>query len=558
MKRKLYLGAFAIVFSISALLFGGITFAGGDSKGKRSDERSISSIDTPAVSTTLVLSQVYGGGGGTSGTYSADYIEIKNISATPQSLDSLRLMYGSATGQFGSSTGNIIALPNITLNPGQYFLVQAGTVGAGGSAVPNPDLTNTSTNLSGASGKMALVTAAFVGNTCGATATPCTLPNANIIDSVSFGASNNAEGGAPTNSGAALTSTQGNVRKGNGCIDTDNNNNDFDVITAPVPRNSSSPAQPCGAAPAGPAVVDFNGDGRTDFGVIRSTGGPSGGLVWYNKLNGPDTVTIQGWGIATDLPMAADYDGDGKADLAVWRQAAGTGSGFYILRSSDGTFQFFQFGQGGDDPYVVGDYDGDGKADPAIYREGSNASSPSTFWFYPSGGPLANTQVAVNWGVGGDRPVPGDFNGDGKADFGVARGSGGSLAFFTVPGTGAGADLAGLQVTNFGFATDDIVPGDYDGDGKTDIAVVRSSGGALVWFVRRSLDGNTQAASWGVSATDEIVQGDYDGDGKTDYAVWRASSTAGQSAFIIFGSTAGVVYANWGQQGDITTQYDIH
>ena len=57
--------------------------------------------DAPeVVSTTLVLSQVDGGGGGSSGTYLFDYVEIKNISTTPQSLNTLSLYYGSATGNF--------------------------------------------------------------------------------------------------------------------------------------------------------------------------------------------------------------------------------------------------------------------------------------------------------------------------------------------------------------------------------------------------------------------------------------------------------------------------
>jgi len=92
--------------------------------------------------------------------------------------------------------------------------------------------------MSLASGKIALVTGGFVQNSCGNTANPCSLPNVNIIDLVSYGASNNAEGGSPTNGGIALTNTKGSVRKNNGYTDTDNNNFDFNVVTNPVPRNS--------------------------------------------------------------------------------------------------------------------------------------------------------------------------------------------------------------------------------------------------------------------------------------------------------------------------------
>src|SRR5262249_35193087 len=141
---------------------------------------------SPSTGPTFYLSQVYGGGGGT-GTYLNDYVEIKNVSVVPLSLNTLSLMYGSASGQFASSATNAFAFPNVTLQPGQYYLVQLGTAGTSGAALPvTPDATTTNLSMSQSSGKVALVTSAFTQNTCGATATPCTLPNANIVDLVSW------------------------------------------------------------------------------------------------------------------------------------------------------------------------------------------------------------------------------------------------------------------------------------------------------------------------------------------------------------------------------------
>lgn len=205
------------------------------------------SIIAFSQSTTVVISQVYGGGGGSTGTYLNDYVELHNVSNVTQDISGFQLMYGSSSGQFGSAAGNIYTFPASTTIPaGGYLLIQTSNAGSGGVALPvTPDFTTTNLNMSGASGKVALVTAAFAGNSCGATATPCSLPNANIIDLVSYGAANNAEGGTSVNNGVALTSTQGAVRKLSGCQDTDNNNADFDVVSAPVPRNSSSAAVNC-------------------------------------------------------------------------------------------------------------------------------------------------------------------------------------------------------------------------------------------------------------------------------------------------------------------------
>jgi len=93
------------------------------------------------------------------------------------------------------------------------------------------------------------------------------------------------------------------------------------------------------------------------------------------------------------------------------------------------------------------------------------------------------------------------------------------------------------------------VPGDYDGDGKNDLAVYRPSTGA--WFFLKSTTGYTGGVgfTWGV-ATDTPVPGDYDGDGKTDIAVYRPSTGAW---FILKSSTnfvTGVGYT-WGAVGDV-------
>jgi hypothetical protein len=100
-----------------------------------------------------------------------------------------------------------------------------------------------------------------------------------------------------------------------------------------------------------------------------------------------------------------------------------------------------------------------------------------------------------------------------------------------------------IRAQAWGISSDQLVPGDYDGDGGTDIAIWRSSTGTF--WVLRSLDGTVQTLNFGVNG-DIPVQGDYDGDDKADFTIWRPST----GTFWIFQSTGGIRTVNWGINGD--------
>lgn len=488
----------------------------------------------------IVISQVYGGGGATSGTptYAKDYVELKNISTSPKSLLGLSLYYGSATGQFASSGGNAFALPNVTIRPGGYYLVSLGAAGTVGAALPvAADADTTNLTMSATNGKVALVSG-LPQNTCGATATPCTLPHTQIFDVASYGVSNNGEGGTTVNNGVALTNTQGAVRKGTGCVDTDNNNADFDVVTAPVPRNSTTAAAPCGLVTNARIPLDFNADGRTDYTVLRDSNGPTAGgfIDWYVSLATSGAAFQQQWGLYdenTEDLAPADYDNDGKTDFAVWRRGA-TLSTFYIARSSDGTIVVDQLGLTNDDP-APADYNGDGSADLAVVR--NNGDNTSGWYYRPS--PGANIVLLTLNATGSE--IQGDYDGDGIVDPAVF--SDATAQFHYLPSSGGG-----MVTTAFGTSTDMAAPGDYDGDGKFDLCVVRNVGGVYTWIFRRSIDGASVTDTWGLAATDSPTPGDYDGDGKWDYAVWREGALS--EFFVMTPVTRRIYQRQWGLLGD--------
>ena len=106
-----------------------------------------------------------------------------------------------------------------------------------------------------------------------------------------------------------------------------------------------------------PVARDYDGDGRTDFAVVRRTGGQ---MIWYITLSATNTFRIESFGLSSDITAPGDYDGDGKFDLGTFRDQGGQGV-FYTLRSTEG-YAVVQWGLSSD-LVVPGDYDGDGKTD---------------------------------------------------------------------------------------------------------------------------------------------------------------------------------------------------
>ena len=180
------------------------------------------------------ISQVYGGGGGSTGTYIYDYVELFNSGSTPVNVGGWVVEYGSATGNWGSAATNYYVLPvGTTIQPCKYLLLQCGAAGTAGVAFPvAADLSTSNISASATNGKIGLFTALNANVACGSEIA------GTLVDKVAYGTGSCSEVAAVS----GVNSTSSAVRNNGGMTDTDNNASDFTVSTTPTPRNSASPA----------------------------------------------------------------------------------------------------------------------------------------------------------------------------------------------------------------------------------------------------------------------------------------------------------------------------
>ncbi len=270
------------------------------------------------------------------------------------------------------------------------------------------------------------------------------------------------------------------------------------------------------------SIVLFDGDTQV-FTIVSNTpigSGGSGSYTWSipsdKPLSNEYKVRIQSTSQPTVKDLSNNYFSIGVgSDSSLTFHSPGIyrDGEFHLINSSNKFYslnsnilinadQVFGYGIAGDLP-IVGNWDGDGVETVGIYRNGA--------FYLRNSNTAGNADQVFGYGIAGDLPVVGDWDGDGVETVGIYRNG----AFYLRNSNTAGnAD----QVFGYGIAGDLPVVGDWDGDGVETVGIYRNG----AFYLRNSnTAGNAdQVFGYGI-AGDLPVVGDWDGDGVETVGIYR-------------------------------------
>jgi hypothetical protein len=264
--------------------------------------------------------------------------------------------------------------------------------------------------------------------------------------------------------------------------------------------------------------TDVNGDGRSDM-LWRYSSSTSWAFGYW-LLDGAQVT--QTWSIPTatstyHVAATGDFNGDGYLDIA-WTSAKRDIKIWFGNGSSFSGSNYVAGYSPGWEVVGAGDIDGDGKTD-LLFRYKSGSHGRFGYWIMNGSRRIRtwSTDTTTVYRIG----ATGDFNGDGKLDIAWTS-SKGDVKLWLGNGTTFGSSK---YVGSYGAGWSMAGAGDVDGDGKSDLLFVYKAG-STARFGYWIQDGASRQRTWSTSfnANYRIAStGDFNGDGLLD-VTWTSSA----------------------------------
>jgi hypothetical protein len=267
-----------------------------------------------------------------------------------------------------------------------------------------------------------------------------------------------------------------------------------------------------------PSIVksgDFNGDGKKDLLYVMPTGS---GTVTVNTVFSTGSGWVNGWQVtgwaAPSAVAVGDFNGDGKDDL-FWASASPSGGvQANVLLATPGGWSLGFSGSNWTTPSFVqaGDFNGDGKAD-LVYVTDTSSTTVDAITLLSGGSGWSTGWQVTGW----TKPVmlsSGDYDGDGKAD----------LLWISPASSGGGVQADALMSAGYAWrlgwrgqnwtAPYMITSGDFNGDGRDDVAYIVDTGPSTANANTLTSTGSGWSTSWqviGWAKPIAITSGDFNG-----------------------------------------------